>query len=75
MYWRRSGSVYFVYVVKGKKVTCLVCSPEQFNEQLDASTSVDVHLVCRDLGKLSQGSHNIYQHILRLVGQQANKGL
>lgn len=56
-------------------MTCLVCSPEQFNEQLDASTFVDVHLVCRDLGKLSQGSQNIYQHILRLVGQQANKGL
>lgn len=65
----------FVYGARGKNVTCLVCSPEQFYEQLDAPTPVDVHLVCRDLGKLSQGSHNIYQHVLRLVGQQANKGL
>lgn len=55
--------------------TCLVCSSEQVNERLDASTLADGGLVIGYLGKFSQGSHYIYQNFFRLIGQQANQGL
>lgn len=63
------------FTINTQKSTYLVCSIEQINKWLDASTLADGELVSRDLSKLCQGPHNINEHLFRLTSEQIHQGL